>query len=156
MINTDNTEAQTLILGDLAPLFDEYIAVVNSVPAESPDVQVPYYDKVAADSVAAAEKKVPTSATQEQKLAAIDKARYKLTSATEHALRQEHFVGSISAFFKNVFEIQEVPLKEPEIIELSETAQAYLQIPEERRRAAKLSDGDGYYWAGTLVRFTDK
>ncbi len=156
MINTDNTKVQTLILGDLAPLFDEYISVVNLVPKESPDVQVPYFDEIAADSVAAVIKKLPTDVPTDQRQNAIERARYKLTPATEHALRQEHFVGSISTFFNNVIKIQEVLLNENEVIELSQTAKSYLQIPEERRRAAKLSDGDGYYWAGTLVRFTDK
>jgi len=93
MPNSDITELQTLVLGELAPLFDEYVGIVNSVPEDAPDIKVPHHPDIADDSWVKAREKLARSSTKVQFQEAQVSSQYNTPPALARALRQRTFLG---------------------------------------------------------------
>lgn len=151
MNNTKTLELQHEILGDLQPLYDEYVEVIDSVAPDAADVKVPYVQEVVADRVSAALKKLTPESSYEQFTAAIEKAGHSKMSAKENALRESGFVGSIAKLFKSVVAIDAIAEDADRLEQLKKEADVYLKVPKERQKAAKVITNGAYYWGGHYI-----
>jgi len=71
MNHTEKQAIQHEILGELQPLFNEYVDVVDTIPADAPAVEVPYVPAVVSDRVSAALKKLTANSSYDEFTAAI-------------------------------------------------------------------------------------
>ena len=153
MNNNEKQAIQHEILGELQPLFNEYVDVVDTIPADAPAVEVPYVPAVVSDRVSAALKKLTANSSYDEFTAAINKAGHSKISAREKALIDTGFVGTISKLFDSVISIDEVADDAQTINKLKNDGVTYQRIPSERRKGAKIVSSTGYYWGGIFKPF---
>lgn len=151
MNNTKVTELQHEILGDLQPLYEEYVEVIESVAPDAPDVKIPYVPEVVADRISAALKKLSAEASYEQFTTAIEKAGHSKVSAREKALHDSGFVGSIAKLFESVVAIDTIAEDAEALEQLKAEAVVYQEVPSERQKAAKVVSSGAYYWGGHYI-----
>lgn len=153
MNNTEKQQVQNEILGELEPLFNQYVAMLDAIPADAPAVEVPYIPAVVADRVSASLKKLTANSTVENFAAAINEAGHSKVPALEKALVDSGFVGTISKLFDAVITVEEVSENPQQFNKLKNDASKYQRIPSDRRKGAKIVSSTGYYWGGIFRPF---
>lgn len=153
MNNTEKQQVQNEILGELEPLFNQYVDMLDAIPADAPAVEVPYAPAVVADRVSASLKKLTADSSIEDFTAAINKAGHSKVPAREKALVDSGFVGTISKLFDAVITVEEVSESPQQINKLKNDAAIYRRIPSDRRKGAKIVSSTGYYWGGIFRPF---
>lgn len=134
--------------------FAQYSAIVDLWHDNIMAVPIPYRPDIAADKVAAAIKSMPQDVSAQEFKAKVRDAGEKRITERSRQLIKHGFVGTLNQLFDRVIEIQGVD-EEPSdqlMEELTAEATKYRNIPEERRKGAKVTDG-GYYWAGKFNAF---
>src|SRR4051812_43881791 len=97
-MTTAETSPQA-ILGELAPLYEEFSAIVSEVPET--EIRIPYDSKVVEDRMRDGYKNLPSHPTVEQIQAVHETAAYSVSTERKHALIQNGFVGSVIGLFED-------------------------------------------------------
>lgn len=143
-------EAPAEILGTLAPLYEEYRSTVAGA-SDEPKI-VYYYEAIQLDKIANARKALSIDASEEEKLAQIEKAKHYEISGKQAALSSAGFVGTAAKLFEEYVDFranEETPsegfLRSVAILQM---------VPPEQQRGANVSSV-GYYYGGIFNRISD-